>query len=84
MANKKNKRRRDLLKSLDLHGLSYNDAERAVIDFVAKEDTPFQIITGNSNAMKKVVIEVLDSYDFYYYFKDWYNLGCLVVTVKRR
>lgn len=51
--------------SIDLHGLRHDDAKHKVINFI--EDNWFtlgelRIITGHSQRMKDVVIEVLKEY----------------------
>jgi hypothetical protein len=33
--------------------------------------------------MKKIVTNILDEHELYYHIRDWYNLGCLVVTEKK-
>lgn len=83
MKRKKFKRRNDNIKTLDLHGMNYDQAENAVTNFVLLENFPVQIITGNSVGMKDLVFGILKKHGFYYYFKDWYNLGCLIIIEKK-
>lgn len=54
---------------LDLHGMNYEDAERAVIRFVEDHwdrKTRLEIVTGHSTFMKGIVIKVLDEYKLSY------------------
>ena len=41
---------------LDLHGVKHTDVKIKVEDFIASHDTPMCIITGNSNAMRDIMI----------------------------
>ena len=83
MRKKRLKRRKEKIKTLDLHGMDYDQAENAVTNFVLLEAFPVQIITGNSSGMKELVFGILKEHGFYYYFRDWYNLGCLIVIEKK-
>ena len=51
---------------LDLHGIKHNDVDRLVENFVLLNDAPMRIITGNSNKMRDLVIEVLDRHNIEY------------------
>lgn len=68
---------------IDLHGLSHEEAIKAVEDWLyAYRDTFLfmgHIITGNSPALQKKIFEqVLDPHGYAYYVPV-YNLGCIVV-----
>ena len=66
---------------LDLHGLKHGDVSILVENFIMKYqyDLPIQIITGNSNNMKSIVINTLKEYNFNYLVGDYYNLGYITV-----
>lgn len=52
------------MKTLDLHGLRYNDAKRQLELFINENwGDKLKIITGNSEEMKEVVCELLNYYD---------------------
>ena len=53
---------------LDLHGVKHQDAFRLVEDYVLlnQYDCPLQIITGNSNKMKSIVIDAKKAHGFNY------------------
>jgi len=70
------------MNTLDLHGKSYEDAKILSEIFVENniDSLPIQIITGNSNKMKKIVLEIIQKYDLNTYPKTDYNLGCLVIN----
>lgn len=58
-----------MLKRLDLHGLIYEEARAEVIHFIEDNwDTinELNIITGNSEGMRKVVTDVADEYKLNY------------------
>jgi len=67
-------------KKLDLHGIKHANVEVAVEDFVLMNDTPLDIITGNSESMKSIVIRVLDHHGFGYLDGDMWNRGKIVVV----
>ena len=69
------------MKSLDLHGKSYEAAEELASKFIDSNinDTPIQIITGNSVEMQKIVKNVANKYNLKVEPKTYYNLGCLVL-----
>ena len=43
---------------LDLHGIKHEDVNRVVENFVLLNETPLNIITGNSTMMRELVVEV--------------------------
>ena len=47
------------MKTLDLHGVKHEDVDRIVENFVLLNKTPLTIITGNSDRMPELVLEVL-------------------------
>ena len=64
---------------LDLHGVRHDKIHNIVEAFILCHDPPLEIITGNSTKMKQLVIEQLSEYDFQYRYKDWMNLGSLII-----
>ena len=68
-------------KQLDLHGTAHEDVKRKVIRFIEEYwnlDKELEIITGNSQKMRDLVIEVIEEYDLIY------NIGKLYSTDKSR
>lgn len=43
------------MKIVDLHGIKHEDVTDIMIDECLKNDTPFIVITGKSNQMKRIV-----------------------------
>ncbi|MAV64937.1 MAG: hypothetical protein CBD97_02615 [Pelagibacteraceae bacterium TMED237] len=70
------------MKSLDLHGISHESAKVLVVTFIDSnlDKLPIEIITGNSNYMKKIVLDIVNKYDLKASPKNYYNLGCLVIN----
>ena len=70
------------MKSLDLHGKSYEEANILVNIFIENniDSMPLQIITGNSNQMKEIVCTIIEKHNLCFYCKSDYNLGCLVIN----
>ena len=46
-------------KTLDLHGVKHADVDRIVENYVLLNNPPIDIITGNSQRMQQIVINVL-------------------------
>jgi len=70
------------MNSLDLHGESYEEAEQLSVVFIEKniDNLPVEIITGNSNDMKKIILNIANKLNLNVYPKNHYNLGCLIVN----
>ena len=45
-----------MIKELDLHGVRHHEVDRKVENFVLLEEKPIRIITGNSDEMRRLVI----------------------------
>ncbi len=67
------------MKSLDLHGVMHEDVERLVENFLLLNETPLEIITGNSLVMKEIVLKLIEKYKFRYHYKNYINLGSIVI-----
>ena len=67
-----------LMYSLDLHGKSHEDVDRIVENFILLSEVPSKIITGNSDIMKELVINVVERHGFDWKY-DIPNYGCIVV-----
>tara|TARA_B100000029_G_scaffold462208_1_gene494524 strand:+ start:93 stop:320 length:228 start_codon:yes stop_codon:yes gene_type:complete len=70
------------MNTLDLHGKSYEDAKILTEIFVENnvDCLPIQIITGNSNEMKRIVLKIVKIHKLNAYPKTDYNLGCLIIN----
>ena len=66
---------------LDLYGIQHQEVFVLVEDFVLKNQNqlPLKIITGNSEKMKSIVINVLNQHEFNYLNGDYYNRGYIDV-----
>ena len=66
---------------LDLHGVKHIDVIRLVEDYILQysDYIPLKIITGNSDEMKKLVINTLLQHGFKYQEGDYYNRGYINV-----
>ena len=51
---------------LDLHGVRHNEVDRLVENFVLLGNTPMTIVTGKSDRMRELVVNVLDRHQFRY------------------
>ena len=75
-------RRSSGVQIIDLHGLSYLEAENEVEKFVTDNfnSLPIKIITGDSPKMKNIVLNCTKRYDLYCQKEFWTNYGCFLVT----
>ena len=66
---------------LDLHGLKHSEVYVLAEDFILNNQAslPLKIITGNSDNMKSIVIEVIKKHNFNYSDGDYYNRGYILV-----
>ena len=70
------------LPTLDLHGIYHREVEGLLHVFLGKnlENLPIIIITGNSDKMKTIVKEIVESYKLKMQIKSHYNLGSFIVS----
>jgi len=52
-----------MTKTLDLHGVRHAEVDRLVENFVLLNSPPLDIITGNSQRMMEIVVNVLVTHD---------------------
>ena len=69
------------IQPLDLHGVKHADVTKMVEDYLFQnqEECPLKIITGNSDRMKQIVINVVRAHGFNYLEGDFYNRGYISV-----
>jgi hypothetical protein len=58
------------LSRLDLHGVRHDDVDRVVENFVLLNTAPMRIVTGNSDRMVELVLDVLNRHNI-----DWERWG---------
>ena len=56
-----------MTKQLDLHGVRHENVERLVENFVLLNELPLKIITGNSDEMRRLVVNVLERHHMNYW-----------------
>ena len=66
-----------MTKRLDLHGVKHEDADRLVENFVLLNEPPMKIITGNSEKMTLMTLDVLNRHDFLW--ERWANSYVVVL-----
>ena len=72
-------KKKSLERKLDLHGITYNKIEFLLEDYCFINTPPFKIVTGNSNKMKKLVIDFLNKNNFKYMEGNHFNQGFIQV-----
>jgi len=50
------------MKTLDLHGDSHESVEQKVHTFVFNNELPVKIVTGKSEAMRKIVLDTVSTF----------------------
>ena len=75
------KRKKYEVKKLDLHQVPHAKVVSKVENFIYNYETelPLEIITGNSDRMKEIVIETLKENKFDYELGDFFNNGYIIV-----
>ena len=71
------------MKTLNLHNTRHSEVEEKFLKFLNKLNfpaTPFKIITGKSNYMHKLVIQLLKKNEYHWHFENFTNVGALIVT----
>ena len=63
-------------KRLDLHGVKHEDVDRIVENFVLLNSPPMRIITGNSERMMELTLDVLNRHDI-----EWTRWANSYVTI---
>ena len=66
-----------MTKRLDLHGVKHEDVDRIVENFVLLNSPPIRIITGNSEKMMELTLNVLNKHDFEW--QRWANSYVVVL-----
>ena len=65
-----------MTKRLDLHGVKHEDVDRLVENFVLLNEPPMKIITGNSERMTELVLDVLNRHEF-----EWTRWASSYITI---
>ena len=60
---------------------SVEDKVRSFLNFA---EMPAKIITGNSQSMRKIVLKVVEEYNYSFDFESSYNFGALIINEKTR
>ena len=70
------------MKTLDLHDVRHNKVEEKLMKFIDHRlplDLPFKIITGNSEYMHALVIQLLEKNELYWKYESYTNTGSLII-----
>jgi predicted restriction endonuclease len=68
------------MKTLDLHGDSHENVEQKVHTFVFNNELPVKIVTGKSEAMRKIVLDTIRPLGYYSHYERLVNEGSLIIT----
>ena len=66
-----------MTKRLDLHGVKHEDVDRIVENFILLNDVPMKIITGNSEKMMLMTLDVLNRHEIEW--ERWANSYVVVL-----
>ena len=70
------------MKEIDLHGVRHRDVYKLLEKYYMAGDVPFVVITGKSNTMKKIVIQVAATFGLHAR-ESISNVGRLIVSEGR-
>lgn len=65
--------------SLDLHGIRHEKARVLVEDFFYMQEPPFEVVTGNSETMRQIVLDLCREFNYICFHKNPNNVGSLTV-----
>tara|TARA_X000001388_G_C2220083_1_gene118884 strand:- start:226 stop:495 length:270 start_codon:yes stop_codon:yes gene_type:complete len=68
------------MNKLDLHGIKHDAAETKIIKFVTKNNPPFEIITGDSTKMRKILMHTISKFKLTATPKGLVNYGSFIIT----
>ena len=66
-----------MTKELDLHGIRHEEVDRLIENFVLLNELPLKIITGNSEKMMLMTLDVLNRHNFEW--ERWANSKVIVL-----
>ena len=64
-------------KQLDLHGMTHDEAQRQVENFILLNEPPLSIITGDSDRMREIVTYLCATHKISYERWDWGEITIL-------
>lgn len=67
------------MNQLDLHRIRHEEVDILVENYIFLNELPIEIITGNSDRMQEIVIDVLERNNFEYTIGDYVNRGYITV-----
>ena len=70
------------MKVIDLHGVRHRDVYGLIEEPCTEQETPFVVITGNSDTMKKIVTQIVATFGLHTKEKMGNN-GRLIVCESR-
>tara|TARA_Y100001970_G_C14041664_1_gene754076 strand:- start:65 stop:289 length:225 start_codon:yes stop_codon:yes gene_type:complete len=68
------------MKTLDLHGMRHEGVVQQVHSFVYNNELPLRIITGKSEAMRKIVVDTVSLLGYHSHYERLINEGSLIIT----
>jgi len=68
------------MKTLDLHGNDHSKAALLVEEFIHSTELPAKIITGKSEAMRQIVLDIIGPLGYHSHYERLVNEGSLIIT----
>jgi hypothetical protein len=68
------------MKTLDLHGIRHEGVVQQIHSFVYNNELPLRIITGKSEAMRKIVVDTISVLGYHSHYERLINEGSLIIT----
>ena len=69
------------MKTLDLHGERHGEGlVQQIHSFVYNNELPVRVITGKSEAMRKIVVDTVSQLGYHTHYERLINEGCLIIT----
>ena len=70
------------MKTLDLHNVRHSKVEEKLMKFINHRlplEIPFRIITGKSDYMHTLVVNLLAKNELYWKYEDYINTGSIII-----
>ena len=68
------------METLDLHGERHEGIVQKIHSFVYNSELPVRVITGKSEVMRKIVVDIVSQLGYHTHYERLINDGCLVIT----
>ena len=66
--------------TLDLHGIKHEGVVQQIHSFIYNTPLPLRIISGKSEIMRQIVVDVTRELGYHTHYERLINEGCLIIA----